>query len=313
MKISVIILTYNQENWISQTLDCILNQKCIYDYEIIIGDDYSSDNTTEICRKYAARFKHITLVKREKNLGIVKNWLDCIAHCKGEYIMTCAGDDYWHNPDKIQLQVDYMESHLQCGVLHTDYDELNILTNKLKKNRNQSLNSVLPEGFVQKELFTGKLKIVAGSVCIRKDVFDRFIPVNKYIELDFPIEDWPTWIILSNYCEVNYLPVSTITYRQGHPSITNQKSYAIVKDKFRREQKMYEFLCSLFPDNLAYDALGYENYVNKVLLNLSYRNMDYAAARMYAGLVNNSSLKNILAQNRILFYLFCIVKKIRKK
>ena len=93
--ISVIVVTYNQENTIARTLDSILKQKDVQDLEIIIGEDHSSDNTRQICEMYALKYPSIIrLFSNSENKGIVRNYFDCLKECRGNYIADCAGDDF---------------------------------------------------------------------------------------------------------------------------------------------------------------------------------------------------------------------------
>lgn len=314
--VSVIIPTYNQEDTIRQTLDSILNQKTDYEYEIIIGEDFGSDKTREICKQYVEQYDYVFMPDRSQNLGIVANWLDCISYARGEYLMGCAGDDYWHNENKIQLQVDYMKEHLNCGVVHTDCD---VLYHNKRLVKNVLKNKSLPQGMVYTELFHDKFNIVAPTTCIRKCFFDKHIPKEKYIELKFPVEDWPTWIILSHYSEINYLPVSTITYRKGHESLSNLQSYDKVINKYTKEKIMYKFLCDMFPDTKPYDENSYDIYINNILLNLSYKKFDYQSAKMYGEnyfqLTNNrgNDKKARFSKNPMLFLIFALLKKIRQQ
>ena len=106
---SVAVITYNQEKYIAQTLDSIINQRHNYSYEIVVGDDCSSDGTREIVRQYAEKYPEIVKpIFNEKNLGIIKNYFNVISHCSGKYIMECAGDDFWL-PGKVELQIPFYE------------------------------------------------------------------------------------------------------------------------------------------------------------------------------------------------------------
>ena len=108
-KVSVIVLTYNQETTIKRTIDSILNQQTTYPFKIYIGDDGSSDSTRLICEEYVKNnADKIYLLPKAANKGVVKNYFDVLSYCNGDYVMACAGDDWWHTPNKIQLQVDYM-------------------------------------------------------------------------------------------------------------------------------------------------------------------------------------------------------------
>ncbi len=307
--VSVVVITYNQENTISQTIEYILNQKCSYNFEIIIGEDCSQDNTINICNHFKNKYPDkIKLISHEKNLGVVKNWLLCINHTSGKYLMTCAGDDYWHNNTKMQLQVDYMESNPNCGVLHTDYAILDSNTNKTSQISLSENNAVI-QGHCQKSIFDGTLKICAPTACVRKQIFDRFVPVDVYFKYNFPIEDWPTWVILSHYSEINYLPVSTVTYRRGHESLSNLKNYDKVISKYEREKIMYKVICEMFPGDLFFNEREYDGYVNTILLNLAFTNKDFENAKKYGKSYNYSTKKTFFSHSQFLFWIYCILKK----
>lgn len=94
-EVSVITVTYNQAGTIARTLDSILAQECDFDYEIVIGEDCSTDDTLDICRRYAAAHPDkIRLLHNTVNKGIIDNYFDCIMECRGKYIADCPGDDY---------------------------------------------------------------------------------------------------------------------------------------------------------------------------------------------------------------------------
>lgn len=110
--VSVIILTYNHKKYIRQALDSVLMQKTLFRYEILVGDDASTDGTSEIVRQYAKRYPHcIRAFIREENLKGTKNLYDLFLRARGKYIASCEGDDYWCSPHKLQHQVAFLESH----------------------------------------------------------------------------------------------------------------------------------------------------------------------------------------------------------
>ncbi|MFQ5536426.1 MAG: glycosyltransferase family 2 protein [Gemmatimonadota bacterium] len=110
--ISVRIITYNQVRFIRQTLESVLAQQTDYSYEIVIGDDCSTDGTSEIIDEYARRLPDVIRVLRpERNLGANLNDIRTRAACRGRYIAWLDGDDYWTDPHKLQKQVSFLESH----------------------------------------------------------------------------------------------------------------------------------------------------------------------------------------------------------
>ena len=313
--VSIVICTYNQEHYIRQTIDSVLQQECNFPYEIIIGEDCGTDGTRKICEEYQQKYpEKIKLLLFETNGGLVHNWLSCIKEAKGKYIAGCAGDDYWHNPHKQQLQVDYMEAHATCGVVHSDFDQLNVLTNRITKSYYKTKQIKMKNGFVQNEVISGSLKITAPTICIRKEFFDKYIPVKDYLRLNFQIEDWPTLVILSYYCEFYYLPISTITYRVGQESLSRPQSYEKINNRFKHEENMIKYLHNLFPNQLIYDEKYIELYKYRLLLNLAYKKIDYRSAKTYSEIIQAMGTHNIkvrCANNYILFHAFVFGKKLK--
>lgn len=112
MKVSACIITYNQEDYITECLESALSQIVDFEYEIVIGEDKSTDGTLEICKKFALKYPNkVRLIEREKNLGMAGNWMNTMSSCSGKYIAICEGDDYWTDPLKLQKQVDFLEEN----------------------------------------------------------------------------------------------------------------------------------------------------------------------------------------------------------
>lgn len=115
--VSICCITYNQEKYIAEALDGFLIQKADFNYEIIIGDDCSTDNTRNIIEDYCDRYPgKIQLLKKEANEGAIKNILRTLNAAKGKYIAMCDGDDYWTDSRKLQMQVNFMENHPDSSI-----------------------------------------------------------------------------------------------------------------------------------------------------------------------------------------------------
>ena len=120
MKLSVFVVTYNQEQYIRQCLESIVMQKVNFDYEVIIGDDCSTDGTGAVCDEFAQKYStpytlhhtpKIQVYHHPKNMGLLKNWEFVMNKCQGEYIALIEGDDYWIDEHKLQRQVDWLDAH----------------------------------------------------------------------------------------------------------------------------------------------------------------------------------------------------------
>jgi glycosyltransferase involved in cell wall biosynthesis len=112
VKLSVMMITYNHEKFIAQALNSILTQHVNFDYEIVVGEDHSTDNTREILMAFHKRHpKRIVPLFRDKNMGAIQNMGATLAACRGTYIALLEGDDYWTDRYKLQKQVDFLDSN----------------------------------------------------------------------------------------------------------------------------------------------------------------------------------------------------------
>lgn len=121
IEVSILCITYNHAAFIEQSLSSFIDQKTNFRFEIVIGEDCSSDNTLNLIRTWADRYPHvIKLISGGPNLGAHLNFDRTYAACTGRYIALCEGDDRWTDPLKLQKQFDYMEAHPNCAMTYTN-------------------------------------------------------------------------------------------------------------------------------------------------------------------------------------------------
>ncbi|MEG1588479.1 MAG: glycosyltransferase [Mucinivorans sp.] len=216
--ISVIVMTYNQELTVGRTLDSILAQKTKYSYEIIIGEDASpSDRTRAVCESYVNQYPdRIHLLPKAPNKGVLNNYIDCLAQCKGKYIAGCAGDDWWSNENKIELQVDFLEAHDDYGVVHTDMDMLLIESGRIVHSNGKRRP---PVGQIHNELYKA-CSIYAPTTMYRSDLL-QYIDFAQFTYLGFAMEDYPMWLEMSRHTKFYYINTSTVTYRISNTSASH--------------------------------------------------------------------------------------------
>ncbi|HOL99061.1 MAG TPA: glycosyltransferase [Bacteroidales bacterium] len=112
--ISICCITYNHEKFIAEAIEGFFMQKTNFNYEIIISDDYSTDNTLNIINKYISDPKNNGKIKcfhHPQNIGMIPNFIFALQHCTGKYIALCEGDDFWTDPFKLKKQVDFLENN----------------------------------------------------------------------------------------------------------------------------------------------------------------------------------------------------------
>lgn len=205
VKLSVAVITYNQKDTISSTLNSILSQEHDYIYEVIVGDDCSTDGTRDILLNYQTRYpENITLLLNETNLGVVGNYFNVIQHCSGEYIMQCAGDDWWL-PNKVNAQIHYMDTHAECGMCYTK------ATNYIQERGCQIGSWGGPYtkfGDLIKANTIPALTIVARTHLMFKYI-DEISPMSH----DWKMEDYPMWLWFAHNSQINFIDKETSVYR----------------------------------------------------------------------------------------------------
>jgi glycosyltransferase involved in cell wall biosynthesis len=215
---SVAVVTYNQEQYIEQTLNSILEQKHDYPYEIVVGEDCSTDNTRQILLKYKKRYPDIIiLLLNERNLGLVENYFNVMRHCSGKYILQCAGDDYWL-PGKVALQIDFMEKNPEYGMSYGKVK--NFLQNQekyVKIYTGDKHHSFL-------ELIYGNT-IPALSVCMKRDLLERYVLEINPLSKNWLMEDYPIWLWFSQNSNIHFINKIIGVYRTLNESASNTKNH----------------------------------------------------------------------------------------
>lgn len=120
-KVSVLMITHNHERYIEQAVRSVLAQRTDFDFELVVGEDHSTDRTREIVLAVASEYPNrIRVLLRDRNLGMIGNLIATHDACVGEYIAICEGDDWWTRADKLQTQVDHMDRHPACRLSFHD-------------------------------------------------------------------------------------------------------------------------------------------------------------------------------------------------
>ena len=226
MKVSVICITYNHEAYIGQCLSSLVNQKVTFDYEIIIHDDASTDNTRSIIEKFSKEYPDvIKTIYETENQHLKKSCIDiCFEISEGEYIAICEGDDFWTDSLKLQMQVENLERNRDvdlcfhkgrlfsnstqeyCGYIGDYGNSLQVISN----------NRLIP---------LGGGAMATSSIMIRREAYNKKIDFyHEYRGLK-PVGDYVIQTIGSNKGAI-YIPKDMSAYRINVPGswIFNQSN-----------------------------------------------------------------------------------------
>ncbi len=216
--VSIVCITYNHEKYIRQCLDGILSQRTTFPFEIIVSDDCSTDSTREIIEEYLQtnEGRLIRDVSPENNLGVIRNWRHVHENANGKYIAYCEGDDYWISPDKLQKQVDFLETHPDCGLCVTDFKYQFDTNTSLFPSSEENRDRYRPNSFFEHLFAAGYIGPMTWVY--RNDVFRIFDYSNPYI-LDATLALSLDFFAVS---KVHYLDDVTAVYRIHNNSVTNQ-------------------------------------------------------------------------------------------
>ena len=236
--ISVVILTYNQQDTIGRAIDSVLMQKCHVPYEIIIGEDASTDNTRAICQEYAAKHPDIIrLFCNERNKGITDNYFDCLLQCRGKYIADCAGDDFWIDSEKLEKEVCVMESHPNVTMVITNWQLYNEQTKQISPSRQCQHAPITPGRDMLKAIITQKNMSVFHlcTALYLTDIFRKAYEedIQMFRNKDLCSEDMQIASAMAWYGDIAYLPDVTLNYSVGGKGVSNindsEKQFSFVK------------------------------------------------------------------------------------
>ena len=287
-KISVGVITYNQESTIRQTLDSILAQKGDFDLELVIGEDCSTDATHAICEEYVSKSQitnhksQIILLPNTHNLGIMANFARVMKACTGDYVGICAGDDYWCDEQKLQKQLEYFHTHPDVGVVSTSGYKLLVKSNTLVPNAIAPFEPI-DDGDIKKFYFspdyTGGVYAMPLSLLIKRDLL-QYIDFDEFIRRSFPVEDYPMQAVLAQHAKWGHINDLCVVYRVYQESATfisfDHPKYMLYH---RGLAEIRRYLNELFPQDACFseDELQEQVLYKEFLLYL--HNFDFKKAK----------------------------------
>jgi len=264
--VSVIVITYNQEKSLPKVLDCILGQHGDFEYEVIVGEDCSTDNTKEVLKHYETNYPGIIKpIYHQTNQGILKNFISAVSSAKGKYLAFCDGDDYWCDKEKLAKQIHVLDGNPEVGLVYSDVIMDSVVTGERYR---RSMQNPSPDLFTQ--LLMGNI-IVSSTVCMRSELM-QYVDWDVFVEQGFTMEDYPMWLSLSLHTRFYYIkePLACYVIERKVVNIEDASLHGLRFDEGTTAIRLY-FLRN-YPDktNLtekkildAHNKIGYMAGLNK--------------------------------------------------
>ena len=219
-KASVCMLAYNTSPYIGQAIESALSQKTNFDFEIVISENCSTDDTRDIVLDYRNRYPDkIKVILNPVNIGMPANFVLAYRNCAGKYIATLDSDDYWCDPNKLQKQVDFLESNPDYGVVYSDSRVVNENNEEIEWDEMDYYRSQFTSGYLFFRLLKEAAFILHNTTCFRKDL------IKEELERDdlWYFEDWWLYMRLSIKTKMRYMNWITSCYRMHQANATNNR------------------------------------------------------------------------------------------
>lgn len=322
--VSVRCFTYNQAPYIEETMDGFTMQHTNFPYVCIIVDDDSPDGEQDVINRYLANnfdSENQSLARNEEtedyNLIFAqhktnRNCYFAVYYLKYnhyqlnkdkypyfsefnepvKYHAICEGDDCWCHPKKLQMQVDFLESHEDYGMVHTDYDLTKGHRHHTKEDKNDDGNwfpRILIEG----------LNVGTQTVLYRKSLFDRIPKI--FFTKDWPMGDKPLWYELAHEAKIKYFPIVTAKYRVLENSASHSKDINKLIAFKNAGVEIRLFYADYYGVKLGTD--GYDAGYYEGIIRYACRLNEKKVAQDY---YRQAKLKNLLNKKARLFYLATI-------
>lgn len=257
--LSVHLITYNNEQHIEETLQSILKQNVDFDYEIVVGDDCSTDGTLNIIETYAAKHPNMFNIKKNsEQLGILKNFKATLDRCSGAFVFDIAGDDMLKTTDALQKMVNALKGNHNLGFVDTGFDSYYEDTKTITIFNNKSIICGTKEAYKETVLLGN---IAPIGHCYRKDALLKYVDFETYINMDITIEDYPILVDMVMNTEFERINEPLCIYRSHNASYSHQKDLDKLVFQKLQMKKLFDYFAKkyTFPNEIRKSYLSSHN------------------------------------------------------
>jgi glycosyltransferase involved in cell wall biosynthesis len=211
--VSVQMLAYNHAPHIRKAVEGVISQRTDFPFELIIGEDCSTDGTRDIVFGYERAYPEIVrVVTSEENVGMHRNVLRTQEACRGDILAFCEGDDFWHDPLKLQTEVDFLVQNPEYGLTHCNYDTYEVATGRLRRNA-ITCQIPLQDDRAYVEVLLRRRRIMTLTVCVRRNLLEAVVREQpECTDETWPMGDTQRWLEICRLTKVKYFPKAMATY-----------------------------------------------------------------------------------------------------
>jgi glycosyltransferase involved in cell wall biosynthesis len=275
-RLSVLTITYNHEAYIAECLQGALAQRTEFPFEIVVGEDCSTDGTRALCERFQReRPDRIRLVLQDANTGGYRNFESVLDCCRGEYVAILDGDDYWTGAEKLQRQVDLLDRHPEWSMC---FHNVRIVTEGLPDRlffERPGRPVYTQEDFVERNF-------VPTCSCVFRNRGNGVLPPWYYDREKNPYADWILHVINTSFGDAGYVDEVMGVHRRHAGGIWGGTFDGTVEGDIRRMRKRqtaYERLQECIAPRLR-AAVCRQRALNAYHLSLAYREKgDWPAVR----------------------------------
>ena len=225
--VSVLMLAYNHEPYLAQAIESVLAQETTFPYELLIGEDCSTDKTLLVALSYQRKVpERVRVIAWNANVGMQRNHNHLIDLARGEFIAFCEGDDYWLGKNKLQQQVDFMRSHPECGLVHGNY--LNLIQIAGAWRVRVAFRSQSQLRFRSGDIYAAMLeanRIQTCTVLCRRGIAAEYRRSRPAAE-QYLVGDWPLGLYFAHESTIGFMKHPIAAYRRTPGSVMNSGSRA---------------------------------------------------------------------------------------
>jgi glycosyltransferase involved in cell wall biosynthesis len=232
-ELSIIMPNYNNAPFLDDSLQSILKQT-FNNFEIIVCDDCSTDNSIDILKRYAAKYPAIRHIVNEKNMGVAETRHNGILHAKGEFFTVLDSDDIFYDTRKLEKEMEIVKRYKQKhNKIVCAFSKIAILSKDLEYIHDQWPEDMIKEGYIFNEIITRTVMIPRDYIVATSAYFD----VGKYDKYCTPYEDWDLKIRLAKKYEYHFTGIYGTGYRKhgiGLSNLTHVQNIQILKRVFKK-------------------------------------------------------------------------------